>query len=221
MSSIPTETETVRELGFAAEAQPCSRLRWSAILAGAVTFLSVGLLLWGLAFAVVSLFSRPWTGAMRGAALALWICAMVATIAGAVAGGWIAGGAIVGARPRWGALHGFVTWAVALIAAFGLQFVVVRGLFTAIVFESAESAATNGPATASPQATEPDHGAQIARDYAVGAGWSWFGTWLIAAITATAAGVAGSRGSLQREAEPLEIDRRRAPRTPLTPTTAP
>jgi hypothetical protein len=98
--SIATETE--RELRFAAEAQPSSRLRWSAILAGAVTFLSVGLLLWGLAFAIVSLFSRPWTGMMRGSALALWIGTMVATIAGAAAGGWIAGGAIGGARPRWG-----------------------------------------------------------------------------------------------------------------------
>jgi hypothetical protein len=122
-----------------------------------------------------------------------------------------------------GAVHGFVTWAVALIAAFSLPLVVVPGLFTAIVFESAENATTNGVATASPRPAEAEHGGRIARDYAVGAGWSWFGRWLIAAITAIAAGVAGSRGSLQRkerEAEPLEIDRR-AHRTPLTLTTAP
>jgi hypothetical protein len=220
MSSIDTESET--EPRVAVEAAPSSRLRWSAILAGAVTFLSVGLLLWGLAFAIVSLFAHPWTGMMRGSALALWICAMLATIAGAAAGGWIAGGAIEGARPRWGALHGFVTWAVALIAALGLQLFVVRGLFTAILFESAENAATNGAMTAPPP-PEAEHGVRIARDYAVGAGWSWFGTWLIAAVTAIAAGVAGSGGSPRRkvrEAEPLEIDRR-APRTPLTPTTAP
>jgi hypothetical protein len=221
MSSIDPETKG--EVRFAVEAAPPSHLRWSAILAGAVTFLSVGLLLWGLAFAIVSLFSHPWTGMVRDSALALWICAMLATILGAAAGGWIAGGVIEGARPRWGALHGFVTWAVALIAALGLQLFVVRGLFTAIAFESAGNAATNDAATAPPTPAEAEHGARVARDYAVGAGWSWFGTWLIAAVTAIAAGVAGSGGSSRREVragEPLEIDRR-VPRTPLTPTTAP
>ena len=174
MSSIQTGTE--REIGFAAEAAPSSRLRWSAILAGAVTFLSVGLLLWGLAFAIVSLLAHPWTGMVRGSALALWICAMGVTIVGAAAGGWIAGGAIAGARPGSGALHGFVTWAVALIAAFGLQLFVMRGLFTAVMFETAESAANGSAATAAPPApAEADRGARVARDYAVGAGWSWFG----------------------------------------------
>jgi hypothetical protein len=226
MSSIVTVTETgtERDPRLAAEASPSSRLRWSAVLAGAVTFLSVGLLLWGLAFAIVSLFSHPWTGMVRGSALALWICAMGATIVGAVVGGWIAGSALGGAGPRWGALHGFVTWAVALLAAFGLQLFVMRGLFTAIVFESAENAATNGAANAPPG--EAEHGARIARDYAVGAGWSWFGTWMLAAITAMAAGAAGSRRILRpremRLGEPLETDRGAA-RTPpfTTPTTAP
>jgi hypothetical protein len=222
MSSIVTVTETERVPRAALEASPTSRLRWSAILAGAVTFMSVGLLLWGLAFAIVSLVSHPWTGMMRGSALALWICAMGATIAGAAVGGWIAGTTLGGAGPRWGALHGFVTWAVALIAAFGLQLFVMRGLFTAIVFESAENAATNGAANTPPG--EAEHGARVARDYASGAGWSWFGTWLLAAITAMAAGAAGSqgfsRGREVRPTEPLEIDRR-APRPPLTPTTAP
>jgi hypothetical protein len=223
MSSIETGTE--RGLGFAAEAAPSSRLRWSAILAGAVTFVSVGLLLWGLAFAIVSLLAHPWTGMVRGSALALWICAMGVTIVGAAAGGWIAGGAIAGARPGSGALHGFVTWAVALIAAFGLQLFVMRGLFTAVMFETAESAANGSAATAAPPPpAEADRGARVARDYAVGAGWSWFGTWLIAAITAMAAGAAGTRGFSRRElrrAEPFEIDRRAARTPPLTPTTAP
>jgi MFS family permease len=222
MSSIVTVTESEREPRFPVEASPSSRLRWSAILAGAVTFLSVGLLLWGLAFAIVSLFSHPWTGMMRGSALALWICAMGATIAGAAVGGWIAGSALGGAGPRWGALHGFVTWAAALIAALGLQLFVMRGLFTAILFESAENAAMNSGANAPPG--EAEHGARVARDYAVGAGWSWFGTWLLAAITAMGAGAAGSRGFSRgrevRPTEPREIDRR-APGTPLTPTTAP
>jgi hypothetical protein len=224
MSSIETGTE--RELRFAAEASPPSHLRWGPILAGAVTFLSVGLLLWVLAFAIVSLFAHPWTGMVRGSALALWICAMGVTIVGAAAGGWIAGGAIAGARPGSGALHGFVTWAVALIAAFGLQLFVMRGLFTAVIFEAAENAATSNTSTgAPPPQAGADHGARVARDYAVGAGWSWFGTWLAAAITAMAAGAAGTRGFSRRElrkAEPLEIDNRRAARTPpLTPTTAP
>jgi hypothetical protein len=225
MSSIVTVTETgtERDARLAAEASPSSRLRWSAVLAGAVTFLSVGLLLWGLAFAMVSLFSHPWTGMVRGSALALWICAMGATIAGAAVGGWIAGSALGGAGPRWGALHGFVTWAVALLAAFGLQLFVMRGLFTAIVFESAENAAMNSGGNAPPG--EAEHGARVARDYAVGAGWSWFGTWLLAGITAMAAGAAGSRrlpGPREaRLAEPLETTDRPAVRTPLTPTTAP
>jgi hypothetical protein len=221
MSSIDIEPE--RKVRFAVEAAPPSHLRWSAILAGAVTFVSVGLLLWGLAFAIVSLVSHPWTGMVRGSALALWICAMLATIAGAAAGGWVAGGAIEGARPRWGALHGFVTWAVALIAALGLQLFVVRGLLAAIVFESAGNSATDGDAT-TPQ-TEGEQEARIARDYAVGAGWSWFGTWLIAGIAAIGSGVAGAGGSSSRrefrgDREPLEVDRR-GPRTPFTPTTAP
>jgi hypothetical protein len=220
MSSIDTESE--RDVRFAGAAPP-SHIRWGAIFAGAVTFLSVGLLLWGLAFAIVSIFSHPWTGMMRGSALALWICAMLATIAGAGAGGWIAGRAIAGARPGWGALHGFVTWAVALIAGLGLQLFVVRGLFAALVFESAGDDATNDTATAAPPA-DPEHGARIARDYAVGAGWSWFGAWLVSAIAATAAGAAGSGGSSRREergdAEPFDFDRR-GPRTPLTPSTMP
>jgi hypothetical protein len=190
-----------------------------------VTFVSVGLLLWGLAFAIVSLLAHPWTGMVRGSALALWICAMGVTIVGAAAGGWIAGGAIAGARPGAGALHGFVTWAVALIAAFGLQLFVMRGLFTAVMFETAENAANSSAATATPPPpAEGDRGARVARDYAVGAGWSWFGTWLVAAIAAMAAGAGGTRAFSRRElrqAEPFEIDRR-APRTPpLTPTTAP
>jgi hypothetical protein len=221
MSSIDTETD--RKIRLAVDAAPRSHLRWSAVLAGAVTFLSVGLLVWGLAFALVSLFSHPLSGMMRGSALALWIGAMVATVVGAAAGGWIAGGAVEGARPRWGALHGFVTWAVALIVALGLQLFVVRGLFTAIVLESAGNALTDGDAT-EPAPADAEHGARIAHDYAVGAGWSWFGTWLVAAFAAIAAGVAGSGGSSRREVpgetEPFEVDRR-GPRTPLTPTTAP
>jgi hypothetical protein len=201
---------------------PISRFRWSSALAGAVAFLSVALLLSGLALAIISVLAHPTVASTRGGALALWGSTMVATILGGGVGGWFAGRAIAGASPGLGAAHGFVTWGVALLTAFAFQLGAHRGLATVAGFEPSEGSAWNSLAPP-PRAAEEGMSWRVARDYLAGASCSWFTTWLIAGIAATAAGAAGSgavsrpsRRERQAVERPLE-DRRPEP---LRPTTA-
>ncbi|HTB75928.1 MAG TPA: hypothetical protein VK762_21915 [Polyangiaceae bacterium] len=199
-------------------AGPVSRVRWGSVLAGAVTFLSVALLLWGLGFAIVSFAAHPTSASTRAGALALWICAMATTIVGAIVGGWFAGRSLVGASRGFAAAHGFLTWGVALLVSFGFQMFALRGLVTAAVSDAADSAAMNSsPGAQSDVASEQ----RIARDYLAGASWSWFATWLVAGAAATAMAAAGSRilpRSLVRERS-VAMDEIR--QRPLTPTTVP
>jgi hypothetical protein len=190
------------------------------VLAGTVAFLAVALLLWGLAFAIVSLMAHPTSASTRGGALALWISAMGTTIIGAIVGGWFAGRSIAGANRGLGAVHGFLTWGVALLLAFGFQMFALRGLITAAVSEVSDSAAMNAPPNAQPDTATDQTAWRVARDYLAGGGWSWFGTWLVAGIAASAAGAAGTRFLPGAAREPtIAVDEPR--RRPLTPTTVP
>jgi hypothetical protein len=173
-----------------------------------------------LGFAIVSLAAHPTSASTRGGALALWICAMATTIIGAIVGGWFAGRSIAGASRSTGAAHGFITWGVALLIAFGFQMFALRGLITAAVSEAADNAATQGPASAQPDTATDQNAWRIARDYIAGGGWSWFGTWFIAGIAATAAGAAGTRFIAGGAREP-SVSMDEARRRPLTPTTVP
>jgi hypothetical protein len=202
-------------------ASPLSRVRWSSVLAGTVAFLSVALLVWGLAFGIVTLLAHPTAASTRAGALALWIAAMGTTIIGSVVGGWFAGRALSGASRGSGATHGFLTWGVALLISFGFQMFALRGLVSAAVSEASDSAAVNAPPEAQPDAASDQSSWRVARDYLAGAGWSWFATWLIAGVAASAAGAAACstvrRSSFREPSDRVDEVRR----GPLTPTTVP
>jgi hypothetical protein len=193
---------------------PASRLRWSAVLGGAVVLLAVSLLLWGLAFAITALATPPLATSSAVSGMALWICAMVSTVIGAVVGGWFAGRAIAEAPRALGAAHGFAAWAVALLLSFGVQFFMFRDVVTAAVFQSIGGEGNAGAGA------DAEHAARLAHAYFTAASWSWVATWLVAAIGAVAAGAAASAW-LRRSAAPRvpRIEERRfEPVEPVEPT---
>jgi hypothetical protein len=205
--------------GFATPNWPVSRFRWSAALAGAVVFLSTAALLWGLALSVTSLLSANGTGGFRTSGITLWICAMVATILGALAGGTFAGRTIAGAPRSWGAAHGLVAWGLSLLVALGLQLFMLRGFMASVTFEAPPETAQNGQNGMMPD-VDSARADRTARDLVRGVGWSWFGTWLAAAIAACAAGASASGGqripggTLRDEREVPLAENRRGPMTP-------
>jgi hypothetical protein len=202
-----------------AGAWPVSRVRWSAVLAGVVTLLSVALLLWGLAFAIVTLLGRPTVASTHAGALALWICAMATTLVGAIAGGWVSGRSLAGASRGFGAAHGFLTWGAALLISFGFQMFALRGLVTAAVSDASDAAAMNAPPSAQPDAAAEHMSWRVARDYLAGGSWSWFATWLVAGIAASAAAAAAGRAVPRSSIREMPADEIR--QRPLTPTTVP
>lgn len=172
------------------------RPSWSAALAGTATMLAVAALLWGLAVAIVALSSAP-AGSWRDSVMALWICAMVVTLLGALGGGYVAGYLSPGARPAAGMMHGFLAWAVALLAAFLVQFSVAKTLWTTAALATPD---TEGVTLETPGATlnagpndEPLSYPPHSRDHLIALSWSWFGTWFLSAVAAVAAGGAGAR----------------------------
>ena len=195
-------------------AEPLSGLRvsWGAVLAGAVTTLAVSLLLWALALAVIALATHPEAGSLRGGAIALWVCAMGTTLIGALFGGWFAGYLPGNPRSGVGAVHGFLAWAVALIVTFAFQFAMLRGAALAATNAMTESGMLeSAPPGAAPgqgnmqggqggtdlgqQPTQQQQMANVGHDAintVVGVSWSWFGTWAVALVLATAAGAAAA-----------------------------
>ncbi len=217
MRMFETDSTDVVTVG----ASPVSRVRWSSVLAGTVAFLSVALLVWGLGFAIITLLAHPTAASTRAGALALWIFAMGTTLIGSVVGGWFAGRSLSGAARGAGATHGFLTWGVALLISFGFQMFALRGLVSAAVSEASDSGAMNAPPEAQPDGVSDQTSWRVARDYLAGAGWSWFATWLVAGVAASAAGAAACsavrRSSFRESAAPVDEVRR----GPLTPTTVP
>jgi hypothetical protein len=223
-------------------AEPLAGLRvsWGAVLAGAVAMLAVSVLLVGLALAVISVATRPEAGSLKVSIIALWICAMGATLVGAFVGGLVAG--YLPGNPR-GAIavgHGFLAWAVALVVSFAFQLGLMRGIVNTtggLILDTlaAESASTPdegmgdvappstggatprqyGAAPTRPQGREVNAG-RIALDYVIGAGWSWFGTWFVAGLLALAGAAVGRSRVSRVELEDRRIDRDR-PIGPLTP----
>ena len=181
-----------------------SKLRWGAVLGGAVALVSVSLFLWCLAFAITSLATSPFATSTRASGLALWICAMAATVVGAIAGGWSAGRSVSGASRGWGGAHGFAAWAVSLLFSFGVQFFLFREVMTAAVFQTIGGEQNVGSVTRA----DAEHAARVAHDYFVVASWSWVGTWLVAGIAAALAGAVATNWSgrllRRRTIEPTE-----------------
>jgi hypothetical protein len=186
--------------------------------------LAVSVILWALALAVASVITPPNMNALRGGAIALWICAMATTLIGAAVGGWLAGYLPGSARRSIGVAHGFLAWCAALVLAFGLQLVVFRSVANAAMDAAMANAAsgldTTGPATVQPgqPRAEAAADARTARDYLAVASWSWFGTWFLAGLLAMAGAAAGTRKLARREIEDAAPPRdQERPMGPLTP----
>jgi hypothetical protein len=168
-----------------------SRVSWGAALAGAVTMLAVAILLWGLAIAIVAVSSRPFVS-FHQSVVTLWICAMAVTLLGAIAGGYAAGFLSRDRGPELGAMHGFLAWGVALLAAFLVQFSVARTLWTTVAESTPEAAGVTLETGA--EVLPPGEGfapEPRPHEHLIALSWSWFGTWFLSAILAATAGNAG------------------------------
>ncbi len=220
-------------------AEPLSGLRvsWGSVLAGAITTLAVSLILWALALAIVSLAAHADAHSMRSSGIALWICAMGATLVGAFVGGWFAGYLPGNPRPSLGAMHGFLAWAMAFVLSFAFQFFVIRGVaataanafMTGTAIESGEIGGESPGATVpgsvnpnsqvlppAPTSQDVTRAAHTAIDTMVAIGWSWFGTWAAALLLATGAGAAAARRAGE-EPTGLYEERERRIGPPFTP----
>lgn len=111
-------------------AQPLSGLQvsWGSVLAGAVAICAVSLILFALALAVILTATNVNLGSIKASALAIWICAIVTTLIGAVVGGFIAGYLPGNPRRSLGAAHGFLAWGVALLFAAAFDFATIGGI---------------------------------------------------------------------------------------------
>jgi hypothetical protein len=228
-----------RRPAFGTYAEPLSGLRvsWGSVLAGSVTLLAVSAMVLALALGIVSILSHPTLPSLKGSAIALWVCGMAATILGAFAGGWLAGYLPGSTRPGLGVVHGFLSWALALVVSLGFQLFILRATLVAatntaieagVALEAARGAPDDGaPDSAGPAPrTEASRGdsyatGRTALNYVAGFGWSWFGTWFVAGVLAMAGASAGVR-RLRRSDFPdephYERDERARPMgPPLTP----
>jgi hypothetical protein len=192
----PIEIEPREPLGRDAPrtfAEPLCGLcvSWGAVFCGTVALLAVALILWALALAIVSLAAHPTAASLRGSAIALWICAMIATVVGSFVGGGIAGYLPGSPRRNVALTHGFLAWGLALIVSLAFQLLLLRGAVAATVSALADAVAAQSmePEPSLPMAPSRadliDAG-KVALDYVRGAGWSWFGTWLVAGVLALA-----------------------------------
>jgi hypothetical protein len=210
---------------------------------------SVSLILWALALAVVSLPAHPSAASLKGSAIALWICAMAATVIGAFVGGCVAG--YVPGNPRRGIarIHGLLAWSLALVVSFVFQLAVLRGALATAVRALADAAAVEStgpsmgmrggmsPSPVEPSGPEPSmradpavvpppvraeivYAGRVALDYVRGAGWSWFGTWFLAGVAALGgASFAVRRLGAPRESLEGRSERQEGPVGPTTPLT--
>jgi hypothetical protein len=129
------------------------RVSWGAIFAGAIAAIAIELLLnlLGAGFGAASvnpLQGQPGGGLAIGAAI--WF--VVATIIALFIGGWIAGRLAGNPDKQDGALHGFVTWALASLALVYMLSSAVGGLVSgaAGVLGQTASLAARGAQAASP-----------------------------------------------------------------------
>ena len=141
-------------------AMPSARVRgvsWSSILAGVTAAIAVQLLLNLLGVGVGAATINPQQGQQPGQGLAIGAAIWFAfsSIISLFAGGWIAGRLAGIPNKRDGALHGFVTWALASLVIFYLLSTAVGGLLggAASVLGQTASLAARGAGAVSPAAT--------------------------------------------------------------------
>jgi hypothetical protein len=119
------ETLETRRLHTYAEPLSGRRVSWGAILSGALASVATSLLLWALALAIVVTASSATPASREHGMIALWISGIVATLIGAIVGGFFAGYLPGNNRRGIGTIHGFLAWAVAFVAVSLLEAAVV------------------------------------------------------------------------------------------------
>lgn len=188
-------------------------ISWGAVIAGAVTFIALMVLI-GVGAAALGLQD---TG---GVALGIWT--LVGLVIAFLAAGYVSGALGV----RSGLLHGFLSWATSLLAVLflaGWLGTSVLGAFGSIAGGAASTAAeavnitTEDAQGATEGVTEEDaqqaqaeaeqladDAAQTAQEVAPEAAastWWTFGGLLVGAVLASLAGVAGSRSVINKREE--------------------
>ena len=134
------------------------RVSWGAIFAGATAVIAVELLLNLLGAGVGAATINPQQGQLPGQGLALgaviWFA--LSCIISLFIGGWVVGRLAERSSKRDGALHGFVTWAVASLVLVYMLSTAVGGLLggAASVLGQTASLAGRGAQAAAPMMTD-------------------------------------------------------------------
>jgi hypothetical protein len=129
---------------------------WGSILAGVTAAIAVQLLLNLLGIGVGAATINPQQGQPgQGLAVGAAIWFVISTIISLFAGGWIAGRLAGTPNKKDGAMHGFVTWALASLALFYLLSTAVGGLLggAANLLGHTASLAARGAQAVTPTAT--------------------------------------------------------------------
>ena len=129
---------------------------WGSILAGVTAAIAVQLLLNLLGIGVGAATINPQQGQPgQGLAVGAAIWFVISSIISLFVGGWIAGSLAGTRNKKDGALHGFVTWALASLALFYLLSTAVGGLLggAASVLGQTASLAARGAQAVTPTAT--------------------------------------------------------------------
>ena len=143
-------------LGDDREGNP-RNISWGAVIAGVVTFLALTLLL-SLITAALGLGMADLTSANpgEGVGIATGLWSIVTLVLALAAGGYVAG-ALAG---RAGLIHGFLTWATALLAA-----VVLAGLLVGNILGAAGNLLGSATSTVTDAAAQnPGQAASLAPD---------------------------------------------------------
>lgn len=143
------EVVTTSERPIVGYAQPLSRLQvsWGSILAGAITTLAVGLILWMLAMAIIWTALKPSAEAVGDGLIAAWISGIACTLIGAFAGGLVAGYLPGNPRRLITVTHGLLSWCAAFLVAFTMQFAVIGGVARTAAFAAVNTTAAALQAT--------------------------------------------------------------------------
>ncbi len=193
-----------------------SRVSWQAGWAGAITALSVATILWALSLAIIALTMHPTATALRGAAIASWICLIVTIIVGNFFGGLVASRVRGDAQRGVALMHGFLSWALTFVLGVLFGAFLMRGLLIGMVNALPDIMSAT---PAAPMADDAAAAGRTAINYLIGFGWTWFGTWFLALLAALAGALVGARRARRRTEREAQVERREEipPVSPLTP----
>lgn len=143
------EVVTTNERPIVGYAQPLSRLQvsWGSILAGAITTLAVGLILWMLAMAIIWTALKPSVDAVGDGLIAAWITGIACTLVGAFAGGLVAGYLPGNPRRLITVTHGLLSWCAAFLITVAVQLAVLGGVARTATYAAVSTTAAALQAT--------------------------------------------------------------------------